>query len=85
MSGMRWFGHVEHSDGRIAQVCKRRDYVGKKTLDEVLQDGRKKLGMDLATLKTGLRVFMRKTCQKVQPLVEENGLLSGYDDVIMMK
>ena len=26
----------------------------KKTLNEVLQDGRKKLGMDLATLKTGL-------------------------------
>ena len=84
---MRWFGHVEHSDGRIAQVCKRqrRDNVGKKTWDEVLQDGRKKLGMDLAFLKTGLRVFTRKTCQKVQPLVEENGLLSGYDGVIMMK
>ena len=28
----------------------------KKTWDEVLQDGRKKLGMDLATLKTGLNV-----------------------------
>ena len=60
---MRWFGHVEHSDGRIAQVCKlhRRDNAGKnKTWDEVLQDGRKKLWifgfwkMDLATLKTGL-------------------------------
>ena len=54
--GMRWFGHVGRSDGRIAQVCKlhRRDNAGKKTLDEVLQYGRKKLGMDLATLKTGL-------------------------------
>ena len=53
---MRWFGHVEHSDGRIAQVCKlhRRDNAGqKKAWDEVFQDGRKKLGIGLATLKTG--------------------------------
>ena len=28
----------------------------KQTLDEVLQDGRKKLGIALATLKTGLNV-----------------------------
>ena len=53
---MRWFGHVGRSVERIAQVCKlhRRDNVGQKAWDEVLQDGRKKLGMDLATLKTGL-------------------------------
>ena len=53
-SGMRWFGHVERSDGRIAQVCKlhRRGNAGQtETWVEVLQDGRKKLGMDLATLK----------------------------------
>ena len=53
---MRWFWHVKRSDERIAEVCKlhRRDNAGPKTWDEVLQDGRKKLGMDLATLKTGL-------------------------------
>ena len=51
-SGMRWFRHVERSDGRIAQVCNlhRRDNAGQKTWDEVWQDDRKKLGMDLATL-----------------------------------
>ena len=89
---MRWFGHVEHSDGRIAQVCKlyRRDNGGqKKTWEEVLQDGKKKLGMDLATLKTGLIVeVVREEVLSESPTlgtVEENGLLPGYDDVIMMK
>ena len=26
------------------------------------------------------RTSSRKTCQKAQPSVEENGLLNGYDD-----
>ena len=34
--------------------CTEETMPPKKTWDEVLQDGRKKLGKDLATLKTGL-------------------------------
>ena len=34
--------------------CTEETMQTKKTWDEVLQDGRKKLRMDLATLKTGL-------------------------------
>ena len=37
-------------------VQKRQCRTKKKTWEEVLQDGKKKLGMDLATLKTGLNV-----------------------------
>ena len=54
---MRWFEHVERSDGRIAQVCKlhRRDNAGQtETWAKVLQDGKKKLGRDLATINNGL-------------------------------
>ena len=55
-SGM--FGRVESSDVKIAQLsmqtAQKRQCRPKKTWDEILQDGRKKLGMDLATLKTGL-------------------------------
>ena len=75
-SRMRWFGHEERSDGRIAQVCKlhRRDNAGQKPWDEVLQYGRKKLGMDLATLKTGLNgvVVREEDLSDSQPSVEEN-------------
>ena len=48
---MRWFGYVVCSDGKIAQVCKlhRRDKAS-----QLFRDGRKKLGIDLTTLKTGL-------------------------------
>ena len=45
--------------------------------DEVLQDGKKKLKMDFATHNTGLNG------EGVRE--EENGLLPGYDDGIMMK
>ena len=44
---------VECCDGRIAN-CTEEIMHPKETWDEVLQDGRKKLGMDFATLKTGL-------------------------------
>ena len=36
------------------QIAQNRQCTPKKTWDAVRQDGRKKLGMDLATLKTGL-------------------------------
>ena len=44
---------------------------------KTLQDGKKKLRMDFATLNTGLNG--EGVCE------EENGLLVGYDDGIMMK
>ena len=59
----------------------------KKTWDEVLVDDRKKLGMDFADpenrseLRGGLRARLVK---QAQPLVEENGLLNGYDDIDML-
>ena len=51
---MHWI-HNKYS-GIKDTLCKlhRRDNAGQKTWDEVLLDGRKKLGMYLATLKTGL-------------------------------
>ena len=53
-SRMRWFGHVEHSTGWIAEVRKLNVVAGKrsgrprKSWDEVLENERKKLGMDSA-------------------------------------
>ena len=51
-SRMRWFGHVEHSTGWIAEVCKlnvvaqKRSGRPRESWDEVLENDRKKLGMD---------------------------------------
>ena len=54
-SRMRWFGYVERSTGWIAEVCKlnvvaqKRSGRPRKVLeDEVLENDRKKLGMDSA-------------------------------------
>ena len=53
-SRMRWFGHVEHSTGWIAEVRKlhvvaqKRSGRPRKLWDEVLENDRKKLGMDSA-------------------------------------
>ena len=53
-SWMRWFGHVEHSTGWIAEVRKlhvvaqKRSGRPRKSWDEVLENDRKKLGMDSA-------------------------------------
>ena len=53
-SRMRWFGHVEHSTCWIAEVRKlnvvaqKRSGRPRKSWDEVLENDRKKLGMDSA-------------------------------------
>ena len=53
-SRMRWFGHVERSAGWIAEVRKlnvvaqKRSGRPRKSWDEVLENDRKKLGMDSA-------------------------------------
>ena len=53
-SRMRWFGHVERSTGWIAEVRKlnvvaqKRSGRPRKSWDEVLENDRKKLGMDSA-------------------------------------
>ena len=53
-SRMRWFGHVEHSTGWIAEVRKLHVVAQKgsgrprKSWDEVLENDRKKLGLDSA-------------------------------------
>ena len=60
---MRWFWHVVCSDGKIAQLRKqKRQFWPKKTWDELFRDGRKKFGIDLTTLKTGLnrRGYLRE-------------------------
>ena len=49
-----WFGHVERSTGWIAEVlklkcgCTERSGRPRKSWDEVLENDRKKLGMDSA-------------------------------------
>ena len=53
-SRMRWFGHVEHSTGWIAEVRKlnvvaqKRSGRPRKSWDEVLENDRKKLDIDSA-------------------------------------
>ena len=53
-SRMRWFGHVERSTGWIAEVrrlnvvAQKRSGRPRKSWDEVLENDRKKLGMDSA-------------------------------------
>ena len=53
-SRMRWFGHVQRSTGWIVEVRKlnvvaqKRSGRPRKSLDEVLENDRKKLGMDSA-------------------------------------
>ena len=59
-SRMRWFGHVERSTGWIAEVRKlnvvaqKRSGRPRKSWDEVLENDRKKLGIDSAALRTVL-------------------------------
>ena len=51
---MRWFGHVECSTGWISEVCKlnvvaqKRSGRPRKSWDEMVDNNRKKLGMDSA-------------------------------------
>ena len=53
-SRMSWFGHVEHSTGWIAEVCKlnvvaqKRSCRPRKSWDNVIKNDRKKLDMDSA-------------------------------------
>ena len=80
-SRMRWFGHVEHSTGWIAEVHKlvaqKRCGRPRKSWDEVLENDRKKLGMDSADPQNcSERTPSRKTCRKAQPSVEENRALT---------
>ena len=80
---MRWFGHVERSTGWIAEVRKlnvvaqKRSGRPRKSWDEVLENDRKKLGMDSADPqnRSEWRGRLRETCQKAQPSVEENRAL----------
>ena len=83
-SRMRWFGHVGRSTGWIAEVRKlnvvaqKRSGRPRKSWDEVLENDRKKLGMDSADPQNRSewkRAPSRKTCQKAQPSVEENRAL----------
>ena len=74
---LRWFGHVERSTGWISEVRKlnvvaqKRSGRPRKSWDEVIKNDRKKLDMDSADPQNR---SSRKTCQKAQPSVEENGL-----------
>ena len=58
-SRMRWFGHVKRSTGWIAEVRKlnvvaqKRSGRPRKSWDEVLENDRKKLGMDSADPQNG--------------------------------
>ena len=77
-----WFGHVERSTGWIAEVRKlnvvaqKRCCRPRKSWDEVLENDKKKLGMDSADPQNrSERTPSRKTCQKAQPSVEENRAL----------
>ena len=80
-SRIRWDGHVECSTGWIAEVQKlnvvahKRHGKPKKTLDEVLVDDRRKLGMEsadpqnLSEWRGGLR---ERLVRQAQGSVEEN-------------
>ena len=79
---MRWFGHVERSTGWIAEVRKlnvvaqKRSGRPRKSWDEVLENDRKKLGMDSADLKivlSGEDAF-EKDLSKTQPSQRKTGL-----------
>ena len=80
---MRWYGHVQRSNGWIAQtrklniVAQKRSGKPRKSWDEVLLDDRKKLAMDTADPqnRSEWRGRLRKRLVKqVQPSVEDNGL-----------
>ena len=82
-SRMRWFGHVERSSGWISEVRKlnlvaqNRSGRPRKSWDEVIKNDRKKLDMDSADPQNRSEWrgrLPRKTCQKAQLSVEENGL-----------
>ena len=82
-SRMRWFGHVECSTGWIAKVRKlnvvaqKRRGRPKKTWDEVLVHGIKKLGMDSADPQNRSEWrghLRRRLVKQAQPSVEENRL-----------
>ena len=91
-SRMRWFGHVERSTGWIAEVCKlnvvaqKRSGRPRKSSDEVLENDRKKARYGFCWPSEPFwveRTPSRKTCQKAQPLVEENRALKWiwwYDE-----
>ena len=83
-SRMRWFGHVERSTGWIAEVRKlnvvaqKRSGRPRKSWDEVLENDRKKLGMDSADPqnRSEWRGRLReRLVKKAQPSVEENRAL----------
>ena len=88
-SRMRWFGHVEHSTGWIAEVRKlhvvaqKRSGRPRKSWDEVLENDRKKLGMDSADSQncSEWRGRLRERhVKKPNPRWRKTGLLNGYDD-----
>ena len=86
-SRMGWFGHVERSTGWISEVCKlkhKRSGRPRKSWDEVIKNNRKKLDMDSADPQNRSEwkgQSSRKTCQKAQPSVEENGSFFFFDSV----
>ena len=80
---MRWYGHVEHSKNRIAQVRKltvvaqKRSGKPMESYDKLLLDDRKKFGMDTADPQnhSGWRGRLRsRLVKQAQPSVEDNGL-----------
>ena len=90
-SRMRWFGHVEHSTGWIAEVCKlnvvaqKRSGRPRKSLDEMLENNRKKLGMDSADPQnhSEWRGRFEKALSK-SPLLRRGKLGSKMDMMKMM-
>ena len=88
-SRMRWFGHVERSTGWIAEIRKlnvvaqKRSGRPRKSWDEVLENDRKKLGMDSADPqnRSEWRGRLReRLVKKPNPRYRKTGLLNGYDD-----
>ena len=83
-SRMRWFGHVERSTDWIAEVRKlnviaqKRSGRPRKSWDEVLENDRKKLGMDSADPQNRSEwrgCLPERLVKKAQPSVEENRAL----------
>ena len=78
-----WYGHIDRSKGWIAQIRKlsivtqKRSGKPRKSLDEVLLDDRKKLGMNTADPQNRSEWrgrLRRRLVKQVQPSVEDNGL-----------
>ena len=79
---LRWLGHVDRSAGWIADIRKlnvvaqNRPSMPRKVWDEVLENYKKKLGMDSAKPqnRSEWRERLRgRLVQQVQPSVEKNG------------